>query len=97
MPIVAAVAALVGSVMSYMSARVQAKVATKQVGVEEAQLKQEKLENAQQFALQQALLYKQPADQQRQEQIMGLAAIGGTALLISGIFIFSAVKGKKAN
>lgn len=74
----------------------QGKIAKKQAELAAAALKEQKTVDARNWALQQVSLALQPSESRRQEQIIGLAAVGGVAVLLSAIFLISAAKGRKA-
>lgn len=74
----------------------QADIAKKQIGLEEAKLREQKAIDAREWALQQAEVLVTPSAKRRQEQVIGLTAIVGISVILSAIFIISAVKKPKA-
>lgn len=83
---------VLGIVSNFITAKKQEKIQQKQIGVEQAQLKQQKVVDAQNFAAQQATTLAAPSEQKRQDQMIALIAIGGAAVLVAGLFIYGAVR-----
>ncbi len=83
---------VVGIVSNWINARKAEKIQQKQIGVEQAALKQQKVVDAENFAAQQAMALTQASEKKRQDQMIGLIAIGGAAVLVAGLFIYGAVK-----
>ncbi len=83
---------VLGIVSNFMAQKSQEKIAKKQIEVQQAQLKQVKVENAQSFAQQQASALVADSEKQRQDQVMALFAVGGAAVVVAGLFIYGAVK-----
>ncbi len=83
---------VLGIVSNFITARKQEKIQKQQIGVEQAQLKQVKLQNAQDYAQQQAVALTGESEKRRQEQVLALFAIGGAAVIVAGILIYGAVK-----
>lgn len=83
---------VLGIVSNFIQAKKADKEQDKQIGVERAQLKQQKLVDTENLAVAQATTLSAPSQQQRQDQVYALMAIGGAAVIIAGLFIFGAVK-----
>lgn len=88
---------VLGLVSSWMQTKSQEKIAKKQIGVEQQQLKEQRLEDARGFAQQQAATLAQPSETKRQDQMIGLVLVGGGALVLSAILIMGAVKARKGS
>ncbi len=82
----------IGLVSNFFAEQKRAKIAEKQIAVEQQVLKQQKVVDAHNFAAQQAEALVSASNKKRQDQMLALMAVGGAAVLISGIFIFGAVK-----
>lgn len=81
-----------GMITSLIGGNKADKAAKQQNAIALMQIKQQRLEDAQSVALAQAQSYAQAAAAHRNGQIIGLAAVGFGAVLISGILIWSAKK-----
>jgi hypothetical protein len=86
--------AILGGAGSAITAIEQKKAADEQASLETQQLKLEKLQNAQNFAEAQAEAQAKPSEEKRMIQTVALFGVGGVALLVSGIFLISAMKKK---
>ncbi len=83
---------VLGIVSNYINARKQAKEQDKQIGVEQAALKQQKVVDAQNYAAQQALVLTAASEKKRQDQVIALFGVGAVAVVVAGLFIYGAVK-----
>ncbi len=86
-------------ISQYFVAKEQSKTAKKAIALEASKLKTEKDQDARDYALaraqSQADALTNPAEEKRKEQMIVLFAVGGAALVISGLFIMGAVKNKR--
>lgn len=83
---------VLGLVSNFITARKQEKIQKQQIGVEQSQLKQQKVVDAENFAAQQALVLTQAAQQERHDQVIGLTLVGAGAVFVAAMFIYGAVK-----
>lgn len=83
---------VVGIVSNWLTAKKQQKIQEKQIGVEQAALKQQKVVDAENFSAQQAVALTAVSEKKRQDQMIALIAIGGAAVVIAGFLIYGAVK-----
>lgn len=91
-PFSSAFSAILQPISSWLQAKEQSKTADKQIQLERAVLKEQKLENARSFAEQQAIDLAAVSARRRQEQVVGMYAVGGAGLLLSALFIYGAIK-----
>jgi len=70
-------------------------IAKKQAKLEAAALKAQRENNAREFAMAQAQMQALPAEQNRLMQTYALYAIGGVAVVVSGIFFIAAIRAGK--
>ena len=91
-PISTIVSSVVGSGASIFKTIQDSKLAKKQLSLEAQQIKEQKAEAAQQFALQQAQAITGPVESHIMDQKIALYAVGGVALLVAGLFLVSTVK-----
>lgn len=82
----------IGAAVSFIDAKKQDKIQDKQIGVEQAQLKQQKVVDTENLAVAQATTLSAQSQQQRQDQIYALYGIGAVAAVVAGLFIFGAVR-----
>ena len=73
----------------------QKQIADKQNKLEMAMLKAQREQNARDFALAKAEIAKLPAEQKRTTTLIALYALGGVAVVVSGIFLIAAIRGKR--
>lgn len=71
------------------------KIADKQAKLEAAKIKAEREQNAREFALVQAQLQALPYERKIATQTYTLWAIAGVATVVSGVFLFAAIRAKK--
>lgn len=83
---------LVGDIFKTVAAK---DIAKKQAKLETAALKAQRESNAREFALAQAQMQALPAEQNRLRQTYALYAIGGVAVVVSGIFLIAAIRAGK--
>lgn len=81
-----------GAAVSYINANKQQKIQKEQVGLERSALKQQKITDAQAFAAEQAAARIAPDEDRRKNQEMALYAVGGVAVIVTGLLIVGAMK-----
>ena len=91
-PFSSAFTAILQPISQYLQAKEQSKSVDKQIALERSVLKEQKVENARSFAEQQAIDLAAVSARKRQEQVLGMYAVGGAALLLSVVFVYGAVK-----
>jgi uncharacterized membrane protein YuzA (DUF378 family) len=94
-PISAITGGIVGGAASIFSTIEQKKESDEQAALEAQALKLQKQEDARNFALTQAQIAQQPAQEKQTTTMLALYAIGGIAAIVSGIFLVAAIRSKK--
>lgn len=83
---------VLGIVSNFITAGKQEKIQKQQIGVEQSQLKQQKVVDAENFAAQQALVLTQASQQERHDQVIGLTLVGAGAVFVAVMFVYGAVR-----
>lgn len=86
---------ILGPITSFLKTKSDEKIAKKQIQLQAAQLRAEKEQAAREYALTQAQSLAQPSADKRRDQIIALSAVGGAAVLISGLLIMAAAKARR--
>lgn len=90
---------VIGAAVSFINAQGQQKIAKKQIAVQKDALTQQKLVDAENYALQQqgyaaqqAMTLAATSEKERSDQMLALMGVGGVAVVVAGLFIYGAVK-----
>ncbi len=83
---------IVGIVSNFINAKRAADIQKKQIGVEQAALKQQKVVDAQNFAIVQGQSLTIASEKKRQDQVLGLIAVGAAGVIVTGLLIYGAVR-----
>lgn len=83
---------VLGLVSNWITAGKQEKIAKEQINVQQAALKQQKLVDAENLAVQQANALTAASEKDKQTQVIALFGVVGVAVIVTGLFLYGAVK-----